>query len=162
MRSLDPPGCSSSRSVIASRRTTSEVSASSRSIPPRALVTRRNIALAWNGLDETNDYVERLCHALTCWTKGCAAVSILTGAKAVEECKRVREPGALTTSRTARWMKSSPFTTRSGRRAARMSKTNTVVIEIGPLAGPATRATIETRTRHHGHDHNRDRDQPLA
>ncbi|MGH3440049.1 MAG: hypothetical protein ACREQ5_01330 [Candidatus Dormibacteria bacterium] len=54
----------------------------------KALVARRHIELVWNGFDETNDFVECLCRALTCWTKGCAAVSVLTGEKAVRDCKR--------------------------------------------------------------------------
>lgn len=54
----------------------------------QALVARRHIDLVWNGFDQTSDFVECLCRALTCWTKGCYAVSVLTGVKAVQDCER--------------------------------------------------------------------------
>jgi len=54
----------------------------------QALVTNRDIERVWGGFDETHDFVECLCRALTCWTKGCAAVSVLTGTKAIAECKK--------------------------------------------------------------------------
>jgi len=53
----------------------------------QALVVFRDIERIWGGFDETHDYVDCLCRALTCWTKGCAAVSVLTGALAVADCK---------------------------------------------------------------------------
>lgn len=54
----------------------------------QAKVARRHIGHIWNGFDETRDFVECLCRALTCWTKGCAAVSVLTGAQAVADCEQ--------------------------------------------------------------------------
>jgi hypothetical protein len=54
----------------------------------QGLVANRAIERIWGGFDQAQDYVDCLCRALTCWTKGCAAVSVLTGAKAVAECKR--------------------------------------------------------------------------
>ena len=53
-----------------------------------ALVAARHVDLVWNGFEEVNDFVDCLCSALKCWTKGSVAVSILTGAKAIEDCKR--------------------------------------------------------------------------
>ncbi len=53
----------------------------------QALVAQRDLALVWGGFEETHQYVDCLCRALTCWTKGCAAVSVLTGALAVVECQ---------------------------------------------------------------------------
>jgi hypothetical protein len=54
----------------------------------QAIVAKRDIDRIWNGFDQTHDFVDCLCRALTCWTKGCAAVSVLTGAKAVCDCKQ--------------------------------------------------------------------------
>ena len=53
-----------------------------------ALVAERDLGLIWGGFAQTQDFVECLCQALTCWTQGCAAVSVLTGIKAVKECKQ--------------------------------------------------------------------------
>ncbi|MGH3883163.1 MAG: hypothetical protein ACRDRC_07145 [Pseudonocardiaceae bacterium] len=52
-----------------------------------ALVAKRDLDRIWNGFDDTNAFVDCLCRALTCWTKGWAAVSVLTGKKAVAECE---------------------------------------------------------------------------
>ena len=54
----------------------------------QALVARRNIRLVWNGFDEAKDFVDCLCRALTCWTTGANAISLLTGKLAFEDCKR--------------------------------------------------------------------------
>jgi hypothetical protein len=54
----------------------------------QALVARRHIRLVWNGFDETKDFVECLCRALTCWSTGANAISLLTGKQAFEDCKR--------------------------------------------------------------------------
>lgn len=54
----------------------------------QALVARRHIRLIWNGFDQSKDFVECLCRALTCWSTGSAAVSLLTGKRAFEDCKR--------------------------------------------------------------------------
>lgn len=53
-----------------------------------ALVTKRDLDRIWNGFGDVNAFVDCLCRALTCWTKGWAAVSVLTGKKAVAECER--------------------------------------------------------------------------
>jgi hypothetical protein len=52
----------------------------------QAIVAKREIDRIWGGFDQTHDFVDCLCRALTCWTKGCAAVSVLTGVKAVCDC----------------------------------------------------------------------------
>jgi hypothetical protein len=54
----------------------------------QALVARRHIRLIWNGFDETRDFTECLCRALTCWSTGANAISLLTGKQAFEDCKR--------------------------------------------------------------------------
>jgi hypothetical protein len=59
-----------------------------RDVYARAKVVRYQIQHIWNGFDETRDYVDCLCRALTCWTKGSAAISILIGIKAVRDCER--------------------------------------------------------------------------
>jgi hypothetical protein len=51
-----------------------------------ALAAQRDLSLVWRGFEQTHQYVDCLCLALTCWTKGCSAVSVLTGALAVVEC----------------------------------------------------------------------------
>jgi chromosome segregation ATPase len=53
-----------------------------------ALVGRRHIETIWNGFDEIRDYIEHLSRALTDWVTGAAAVSSLTRARAVADCKR--------------------------------------------------------------------------
>lgn len=50
------------------------------------LVATRDQERVWGGFDQTQDFVECLCRALTCWATGCAAVSLLTGRRAVLEC----------------------------------------------------------------------------
>ncbi|WP_412543343.1 hypothetical protein R8Z50_12950 [Longispora sp. K20-0274] len=54
----------------------------------QALVARRHLRLIWNGFPETRDYSDCLCRALTCWTTGVAAISVLVGKQAFEECRR--------------------------------------------------------------------------
>lgn len=57
----------------------------------QALVANRNLERIWGGFERTHDFSDCICRALTCWTKGCAAVSILSGALAVVECKEKAE-----------------------------------------------------------------------
>jgi hypothetical protein len=52
-----------------------------------ALVTKWKISRVWQGFGQVQDFVDCLCGALTCWTRGCEAVYVLTGAKAVVDCK---------------------------------------------------------------------------
>jgi hypothetical protein len=54
----------------------------------QALVARRHIRVIWHGFDEAKDFVECLCHALTCWSTGANAIAVLTGKRAFEDCKR--------------------------------------------------------------------------
>ena len=54
----------------------------------QALVAHRDIRIIWNGFDEAKDFVECLCHALTCWSTGTNAIAVLTGKQAFEDCKR--------------------------------------------------------------------------
>ncbi len=53
-----------------------------------ALVARRKLARIWNGFADSAAYIDCLCHALTTWADGVDAISLLTGAKAVLECRR--------------------------------------------------------------------------
>ncbi len=53
----------------------------------KALVADREVRRVWNGFDDIGDFVDCLCSTLNCWTNGCKAVSELTGARAVLECK---------------------------------------------------------------------------
>ncbi len=56
-----------------------------------ALVAQRHLGEIWNGFPQTQDYIDCLCRTLTCWTKTIDAVSVLTGCRAVADCKdRVR------------------------------------------------------------------------
>lgn len=52
-----------------------------------ALVADWKVDSIWNGFNHVQDYVDCLCQALTCWTKGCSAVYVLVGAQAVAACK---------------------------------------------------------------------------
>lgn len=52
------------------------------------LVAQRHLQDSWGGFDRTQDFLDCLCHALTCWIKATEAVSILTGHLAVKECRR--------------------------------------------------------------------------
>jgi hypothetical protein len=54
----------------------------------KALVANRDIQRIWNGFAQTQDYVDCLCWALTCWTKGFAAISELTGELAIAACQQ--------------------------------------------------------------------------
>jgi hypothetical protein len=51
------------------------------------LVAQRQLQKVWNGFRCTQDYLDCLCHALTCWIKATEAVSILTGQQAVLLCQ---------------------------------------------------------------------------
>lgn len=53
-----------------------------------ALVAQRLLALIWNGFADSSDFVDCLCRALTSWSTGAEAVSVLTGALAVADCQR--------------------------------------------------------------------------
>lgn len=53
-----------------------------------ALVAERNLHRVWNGYKDGAAYVDCLCHALTNWSNGVDAVSILVGAEAVLRCRR--------------------------------------------------------------------------
>jgi hypothetical protein len=52
-----------------------------------ALVAQRHLDEVWSGFTRTQDYLDCLCRALTCWRKTSAAVSTLTGCKAVKDCQ---------------------------------------------------------------------------
>lgn len=52
-----------------------------------AVVAQWKIERVWGSFGQVQKYVDCLCQALTCWTKGCHAVYHLTGAKAVAECQ---------------------------------------------------------------------------
>ncbi len=54
----------------------------------QALIARRLVGRVWNGFGDVTAYVDCLCRALTAWSKGVEATSVLTGAKAVVECNR--------------------------------------------------------------------------
>lgn len=54
----------------------------------QALVARRMLARIWQGHGDTTDYVDCLCQALTSWSQGVEAVSVLTGARAEAECQQ--------------------------------------------------------------------------
>jgi hypothetical protein len=59
-----------------------------------ALVAQRHLKwdMIWNGFKHTQDYIDCLCRALTCWTKANDAISVLTGCQAVMDCqKKARE-----------------------------------------------------------------------
>lgn len=51
------------------------------------LVAQYRLQKVWEGFDCTQDFLDCLCHALTCWIKATEAVSVLTGCKAVLECR---------------------------------------------------------------------------
>jgi hypothetical protein len=53
-----------------------------------ALVINRRLARIWNGYPDNSAYVDCLCLALTTWSAGVEAVSLLVGAKAVLDCRR--------------------------------------------------------------------------
>jgi hypothetical protein len=54
-----------------------------------ALVAERHLKwdMIWFGFRHTQDYIDCLCRALTCWTKANDAISVLTGYKAVMDCQ---------------------------------------------------------------------------
>jgi hypothetical protein len=56
-----------------------------------AVVLKYRLANIWNGFKETKDFVDCLCQALTCWTKGSAAVAVLKNKLAVLQCKKKAE-----------------------------------------------------------------------
>ena len=51
-----------------------------------ALVQQWLIGKVWGGFEQIQDFVDCLCDALTCWTKGCGAVYTLKGAEAIAKC----------------------------------------------------------------------------
>jgi hypothetical protein len=53
-----------------------------------ALVAQRHLALVWNGFATTQQYVDCLCRALTCWTKASDALSALKGCLAIKKCQK--------------------------------------------------------------------------
>jgi len=53
-----------------------------------ALVARRHINQVWGGFDAIKDFVDCLCRALTCWSKGSAVISELLGEQAIRDCHR--------------------------------------------------------------------------
>lgn len=53
-----------------------------------ALVAQRSVSQIWNGFADATEFIDCLCRALTSWSTGGEAVSVLTGAKAVQECNR--------------------------------------------------------------------------
>jgi hypothetical protein len=57
------------------------------------LVAQRRLQTVWNGFGCTQDFLDCLCRALTCWIKATEAVSVLTGHQAVLLCQ-VREAKA--------------------------------------------------------------------
>ena len=54
-----------------------------------ALVAQRHLRwdMIWYGFRHTQDYIDCLCRALTCWTKANDAISVLTGYQAVMDCR---------------------------------------------------------------------------
>lgn len=51
------------------------------------LVAQWQLQRIWNGFTCTQDFLDCLCQALSCWIKATEAVSILTGCKAVLDCR---------------------------------------------------------------------------
>jgi hypothetical protein len=52
----------------------------------RALVARRHVHEVWQGFEHTNDFVDCLCRALMYWSRGIAAIAVLTGEQAIRKC----------------------------------------------------------------------------
>jgi predicted nucleic acid-binding Zn-ribbon protein len=52
-----------------------------------ALVAKWKLGRVYGGFRNVQEFVDCLCGALTCWTKGCEAVYKLTGLRAVTQCK---------------------------------------------------------------------------
>lgn len=53
-----------------------------------ALVLKRRLERIWLGYADNAAYVDCLCLALTTWSAGVEAVSLLTGAQAMQDCQR--------------------------------------------------------------------------
>jgi hypothetical protein len=55
-----------------------------------ALVAQRHLKwdMIWNGFRHSQDYIDCLCRALTCWTKANDAISVLTRYQAVMDCQK--------------------------------------------------------------------------
>lgn len=53
-----------------------------------ALVVRRKLGRIWNGYADNAAFVDCLCRALTTWSDGVEAVSLLVGARATLDCER--------------------------------------------------------------------------
>jgi hypothetical protein len=65
-----------------------------------ALVARQHANEIWRGFDNVNEFVDCVCHALTCMLRGHTAIAILTGMLAVEQCKRESREAACELLRT--------------------------------------------------------------
>lgn len=52
-----------------------------------ALVLKYRLSVIWNGFADTKAFIDCLCRALTCWTKGSKAAAVLVGKLAVKQCQ---------------------------------------------------------------------------
>ncbi len=52
----------------------------------RTLVARKHVHDVWLGFEHTNEFVECLCRALMCWSKGSSVIAVLIGEQAVRRC----------------------------------------------------------------------------
>lgn len=64
------------------------------------LVARQHAHDIWRGFDTVNDFVDCVCHALTCMLRGHTAIGILTGMIAVADCQRKAREDACELLRT--------------------------------------------------------------
>ncbi|HEY5786429.1 MAG TPA: hypothetical protein VIT65_16805 [Microlunatus sp.] len=53
-----------------------------------ALVAQQHATDIWRGFENVNEFVDCVCHALTCMLRGHTAIAILTGILAVKTCQR--------------------------------------------------------------------------
>lgn len=53
-----------------------------------ALVAQQHATDIWRGFQNVNEFVDCVCHALTCMLRGHTAIAILTGILAVKACQR--------------------------------------------------------------------------
>jgi enamine deaminase RidA (YjgF/YER057c/UK114 family) len=65
-----------------------------------ALVARQHAHDIWRGFDDVNDFVDCVCHALTCMLRGHTAIAILVGMLAVAQCQRESREAACELLRT--------------------------------------------------------------
>lgn len=56
-----------------------------------ALVLKYRLSNIWNGFQESKNFIDCLCEALTCWSKGAAAVAVLKNRLAVLQCEKKAE-----------------------------------------------------------------------